>query len=123
MAAWARMEARGELPSGAKAPGIFAAVAARLKSCPFKASRLALARMGSCPLVPRASFTDLAITHLHQAVALGGEAAVVGRHHKGNSVGAGKVEKQVEDLAAGALIERTGGLVGEQDAGTVHQRP
>src|SRR4051812_13254347 len=65
--------------------------------------------------------TDLSIAHLYQAVALCGEAAVVGCHHEGDAVSAREFQQQVEDLAAGALVERSGGFVGNEDAGPVHE--
>ena len=62
-----------------------------------------------------------AITHLYQAVALCGDAAIVGSHDKSDAFGAGEFEQQVKDLAAGALVERAGGLVGQQNSRLVHQ--
>src|SRR3954454_24659115 len=67
--------------------------------------------------------TDLPIPHFYQPVALRSQAAVVGCHHEGNAVRAGQFEKQIENLAAGVLVERAGGLVGQQNPGPVHQPP
>jgi hypothetical protein len=59
--------------------------------------------------------------HLDEAVAAQGEVAVVGRHDEGNAFGGGDVEEKLKDGGAGLLVEGAGGLVGEEDAGAVHE--
>src|ERR1039457_2636372 len=65
---------------------------------------------------------DPPIVHLYQAVALLGQAAIVGGHKQGDALGSCDVEQKLKDRRAGLFVERTGGLVGEKDFRTIHQR-
>src|ERR1700733_13697304 len=51
----------------------------------------------------------------------GGEGSVRGGHDEGDAFGRGDVEEQLKDGGAGGFVEGAGGLVGEQDAGVVHE--
>ena len=45
----------------------------------------------------------------------------MGCHDEGDAFGGCDVEEQLEDGGAGLLVEGAGGLVGEEDAGVVHE--
>jgi hypothetical protein len=65
--------------------------------------------------------TDPPIVHLDETIAAGGEGAVMSGHDEGDAFGGGDVEEQLKDGGAGGFVEGAGGLVGEQDAGVVHE--
>src|ERR1035438_5612337 len=61
------------------------------------------------------------IVHFQEAVAAVGKAAIVRGHQQGYAFSSGHVEQELKDSCAGLLIEGTGGFVGEQNFGSIHQ--
>ena len=69
-----------------------------------------------------AGFIDPPVVHLDESIAAVGEAAIVRGHQQRDAFVGGDVEQKLKDGGAGVLVERAGGLVGEQNFGVVHQR-
>jgi hypothetical protein len=59
--------------------------------------------------------------HFDETIAAVGESAVVRGHQESDAFVRGDVEKKLKDGGAGVLVERTGGLVGQQNFRVVHQ--
>jgi hypothetical protein len=60
--------------------------------------------------------------HFDKAVAAIGEAAIVGGHEERNAIVRCDVEQELKYRGARVLVERAGGLVGEQNFGMIHER-
>jgi hypothetical protein len=64
---------------------------------------------------------DPPVVHFDDAIAAGGEGAVVGGHDEGDALGSDDFEEEIEDDGAGFFVERAGGFVGEEDGWAVHE--